>query len=630
MGGSFQAEVTDYGNRKFTISLSTGKTSDGWAITFVGSRTAGPGYVDQTWVDAWSYFGSISKEWKNHMLTFTAIGAPQMHGQRSYTVSESTFEKFGPKYNQHWGTYNGNVQMERMNKYHKPQLALNWYWNINDKSYLSTSVYASFGNGWGSGTLDNREAMPRYRIGRTENGQIDWDGVAEENATHMDTAFFDNGNYAVGGSLYDDNGEEIQDDTQLSKNILRYSVNEHTWWGIISSYNHKFKNNANLIVGIDGRTYVGRHYRQVADLLGADYWFESYATAVDGVAGRNQLKNVGDKIAYDNDGLVRYGGAFAQYEITFGALTVFAAGTVSNTWYGKVDRYNYVGNEDDQRAPFVNALGYNVKGGLNFNINEKNNVFMNTGYYSRAPYWDFVFINTTANALEPVSEILNEKIFGLEIGYGLRLQWMSLNVNAYYTDWADKSYTDFFYDSEGDEFTAPVLGLKATHMGLEVDAKFKATRWLSFYAVLGLGDWKWKNNVNATIFDDRGVAVDTVNVYAKDVPVGDQPQTQIVVGTKVYPVKKLSVGLSYRYYDRLYRGYDVVELDTPDYEVEELPSYGMLDLNVSYEFKFAGLQSFAGASIYNLSDVVTKMQGDAFGYFWTFGRTMNFSLKVNF
>ena len=56
--------------------------------------------------------------------------------------------------------------------------------------------------------------------------------------------------------------------------------------------------------------------RRVRDLLGGDYWFESYANAVDGVAGRNQLKIVGDKIAYDNDGLVRYGGAFAQWEIT--------------------------------------------------------------------------------------------------------------------------------------------------------------------------------------------------------------------------------------------------------------------------------------------------------------------------
>ena len=630
-GGSAMASVTDYGNTKFMVSLSTGKTKNGWAISFVGSRTFGPGYIEKTYVDAWSYFVSISKEWKNHLITFTAIGAPQKHGQRTFTVSESFFEKYGARYNQHWGTYNGNVFWERENKYHKPQIAANWYWTINENSYLATSVYASFGKGYGTGTLDNRYDLPRYRIGRTENGQIDWDGVAQENATHQDTAYFDNGNIGYGGNIYNSEGEVVQEDAQLSKNIYRESVNEHVWYGVISTFNHTFKNKSKLMVGIDGRTYKGIHFRRVKDLLGGDYWFEGYGVAVEGVAGRNQLKSVGDRIAYDNDGLVRYGGAFAQWEITMGNLSVFAAGTVSNTWYGKVDRYNYVSSESAQRADFVNSFGYNAKAGLNFNINEQNNVFLNLGYYSRAPYWDFVFTNFNANSLVPVQEILNEKIFGVEIGYGLRVKWMALNLNLYYTDWTDKSYTDRFNNEAGDEFNAPVLGLKATHMGAELDAKFKATRWLEFFAVLGLGSWEWKNDVTAEIFDDAtGNPVDTVNVYASGIKIGDQPQTQIVLGTSIQPVKRLFVNLSWRYYDRLYRGYDVTELDSPGYEVEQLPAYDMVDVYVGYEFKFAGLNSQAGVNVYNLFDNFVKTQGDQYGYYWSFGRTFNFSLKVNF
>ena len=413
-GGSLQAEMTDYGNKKVTLTLSTGKTKKGWAVSFAGSRTEGPGYIDQTWVDAWSYFISISKEWKNHLITFTAMGAPQKHGQRSYTVSESNFEKYGAKYNQHWGTWDGNVLMERENKYHKPQLAVNWYWTINEKSFLATSVYSSFGSGYGTGTLDNRyDIPPRYKIGTDNNGQIDWDGVANENATHIDSAHFANGNYAAGGNLFASNGDTIEEGgVQLSKNILRESVNEHTWWGIISTFNHTFKNSSTLIAGIDGRMYAGRHYRRVSNLLGGDYWFEGYGLAVDGVAGRDQLKSVGDKIAYDNDGLVRYSGAFAQWEITKGNFSFFAAGTISNTWYGKIDRYNYV-NEDDQVSEFVNALGYNAKAGLNYNLNEKNNFYANLGYYSRAPYWDFVFTNYNENSLIPVNDIMNEKNPGI-------------------------------------------------------------------------------------------------------------------------------------------------------------------------------------------------------------------------
>ncbi|MEJ2595968.1 MAG: hypothetical protein P8100_12785, partial [bacterium] len=272
-----------------------------------------------------------------------------------------------------------------------------------------------------------------------------------------------------------------------------------------------------------------------------------------------------------------------------------------------------------------------VKAGANFNINERNNIFLNTGYYSRAPYWDFVFTNFNENSLVPVNEVLNEKILGVEVGYGLRLQWMALNVNLYYTQWNDKSYTDRFRNEEGDEFNAPVLGLKAVHMGAELDAKFKATRWLEFFATLGIGDWQWQNDVNAVIYDDAsGNAVDTVNVYASGVPVGGQPQTQVVLGTKFHVMKRITLGASWRYYDRHYRDYDVTELDSPGYEVTEIPAYDLVDFYATYNFKMAGLHSNFGVAIYNVFDNVTKMQGDQFGYFWTFGRNMNFTFRIEF
>ena len=42
---------------------------------------------------------------------------------------------------------------------------------------------------------------------------------------------------------------------------------------------------------------------------------------------------------------------------------------------------------------------------------------------------------------------------------------MALNVNLYYTDWADKSYTDCFRDENGDEFTAPVTWFESNTYG---------------------------------------------------------------------------------------------------------------------------------------------------------------------
>ncbi len=47
-GGSIQQSYTSYGNKKTTFSFSTGLMKNNWAITFLGSRTSGNGYVDAT------------------------------------------------------------------------------------------------------------------------------------------------------------------------------------------------------------------------------------------------------------------------------------------------------------------------------------------------------------------------------------------------------------------------------------------------------------------------------------------------------------------------------------------------------------------------------------------------------
>ena len=45
-----------------------------------------------------------------------------------------------------------NLINERENFFHKPQVALNHYWDVNDKMNLNSSLYWSGGMGGGTGT----------------------------------------------------------------------------------------------------------------------------------------------------------------------------------------------------------------------------------------------------------------------------------------------------------------------------------------------------------------------------------------------------------------------------------------------------------------------------------------------
>ncbi|MFO8022044.1 MAG: carboxypeptidase-like regulatory domain-containing protein, partial [Perlabentimonas sp.] len=71
------------GYQRTSLSLSTGLMDNGWSITALGGKTSGQGFVDGADFEGWSYFLNVSKKVnENHILSFTAFGAPQWHNQR--------------------------------------------------------------------------------------------------------------------------------------------------------------------------------------------------------------------------------------------------------------------------------------------------------------------------------------------------------------------------------------------------------------------------------------------------------------------------------------------------------------------------------------------------------------------
>ena len=188
---------------------------------------------------------------------------------------------------------NGSDYNERINYFHKPQINLSDFWNINKKMYLSTVTYASFGKGGGT-SLFNTVYPDKV------TGLIDITKIYDENAKHID-------------ALYSPTEHK-------SSNIVQSSINNHQWYGILSSLNYQIDSNFTAIFGIDGRYYKGFHYKQVYDLLGGDY-YENHSdlnqpkgTAFNDPNFQFQMKREGDKILTNYEGTVMWGGAFAQVE----------------------------------------------------------------------------------------------------------------------------------------------------------------------------------------------------------------------------------------------------------------------------------------------------------------------------
>ena len=122
-GGMLKQSIGPNGYLNTSFGLNTGKSKTGWGLTLAGSYKEGNGWVDQNYTKGYFYYAKLQKSIGKHIISLSAMGAPQEHGQRSYKSSISTFDSDfalsvgadttgqplmdkGRQYNRHWGWLN--------------------------------------------------------------------------------------------------------------------------------------------------------------------------------------------------------------------------------------------------------------------------------------------------------------------------------------------------------------------------------------------------------------------------------------------------------------------------------------------------------------------------------------------
>ncbi len=623
-GGTFSYGMGNDGMRKQSLMVSTGLMDNGWAVTFLGSHAEADGWAKSTDFEGWTYFLAIGKQINdNHRLSLTAFGAPQWHNQRRVSATIETYQnhKDGRRMNLGYGYRNGERYNVAYNYYHKPQVSLNHYWTINEKTSLSTALYASMSTGGGRSNFGANKNWLRYDDGGvitpssetrvTDDGYIDFDGIIADNAAS-----------ATGSSA-----------------VITNEVNSHQWYGILSTLSTELTDNIDLTGGVDVRYYIGEHRSEIDDLLGGAYIVDNSNINRD----PNQQLHEGDAVYYNNDGEVLWGGLFAQAEYKKDALSAFISASVSGTQYRRIDYFQYT--PGNQKTDWQNFLGYSVKGGANYNLDQHHNVFVNLGYFEKAPFFNSVFLNYE-NTINP--DAANERVYSAEVGYGYRSKKLSVNLNGYYTMWMDKALatTEDIRDEETgvkEEWRFNVLGLDALHMGLELDFKYRPFEELTIKGMASIGDWTWNSNGigNGVNMDDRtDTSVQTITVYAKDLKVGDAAQTTAALGVDYQVFDNIKIGANYNYYANLYAYFQVTDRQTAGVTTQpwKMPEYGLVDLNVRYDFMVGGLDATLYGNVYNvfnteyLSDATDGTAHDArtsYGYYG-FGRTASIRLKIRF
>lgn len=623
-GGSVYYGIGNNNYRKIKFSASTGMLDNGWAATVAGTKETGDGYIAATNFEAYSYFFNLSKKInQKHLMSLTAFGAPQWHNQRGswHRINFYREHNDGIQLNTDYGIrkgkiYNGGYSY---NKYHKPHISLNHYWNINKETMLSTAFYASFSQGGGRRIDGEKDSWLEYpypsgdpsdepNLLITNDGLLNWDAVIDSNSNSLTG----------------------------SQAIVSMAVNRHDWYGMLSTFNTAIPirtgadsyDYINLTAGFDGRYYKGYHYTEIKDLLGGNYYLDNSNINRDPSKPLGQ----GDKINYYNIGEVFWEGLFAQAEYTKSLFSAFVSASVSNTSYRRIDYFTY--EPGNQESELINFFAYSTKAGANYNLTENFNFFLNGGYFTRAPYFRYAFIGYTNEANEGVK---HEKVTSGEFGASYRNRYVKANLALYHTRWLDKALTT----SVGNNETANILGLNAIHQGVELETWFYPTKTLDLKFMTSVGDWKWQDDVEADIYDDQQNFVETYTLYAKDLHVGDAAQTTLALGANYEFLPKVKFGVDFNHYSRLYADFDV---DTRINKAEagkdawKLPDYQLLDMNLSYRFNVSDFKASLFANVNNVLDTEYISDGlDGSGHnaqtssvYYGFGRTWSLGLKLKF
>lgn len=655
-GGFISYAMGNDGFNKILFSVSSGLTKDGWAFTLLGGKDWRDGYIQGTQSEGYNYFASLAKRFNdNHQLSLTVFGAPQKHNQRNYNnalsikewqrVKQYMGDDSPYKYNPTFGYRKGQVYVSNFNAYHKPQISLNHLWQIDHKSSLSTAVYASIASGYGSYTYGDSQHRNLW-YGATN-------GYVNNTFRHPDGTFD-----------YDAIDELNAASTTGSKMIMGKQMNDHQWYGLLSTYTTKFGEYFDFYGGIDFRYYKGLHQNVITDLFSGEYFIDpnrGNVIATNNAAANdpnfvNQKLGVGDVLYRDYDGFVMSEGVFAQLEYNRDKLNVFVSGGLSNTGYWRYDRFYY--DKDHAKSGKKNYLGGNIKGGANYNITENHNVFFNAGFISRAPMFDTSFINSqTSHDRNP--DALNEKVMSFEVGYGFRSRFFAANINAYYTEWMDKSLYDSQTGRDGERYTLNMTGANAKHMGIELDFNAKPTNWLSIDGMFSWGDWRWDGLATGFFYNSEGQIMNVAEerpitdmanaeqyrykIRMDDVNVGGSAQTTAALGITVHPMKGVRIGLDWNFAARLFADYDI---DAGSAKLGEeyivgkpwqVPSYHVFDLNAGYTFDFGKVRATLSGNVNNLFDqeyIADAWDGstweDVERVFYGFGRTYSVRLKFNF
>ena len=609
-GGKFKTILGGDGYLKTVLNANSGLIMDGkGSITMMLSRRQADKYagVEGTFTRAYSYYLNANyAPSEDQRFEFIMLGSPQRHGVNYFYQKTSRYDDNGRYYNAlhntvsdaNWKKLGTKVQLpdwmpgggwnnaegervadksitQRTNMFHKPIMQLNHSLKVADNMTLLTAAYYSGGEGGGT----------RYRGSRdyTADGRPDWNKTIEANTT----AGMNSAGQALGLS------------GNLSKAIQATSRNNQYTYGLMPRLITDVNDQLEVTVGLDWRTAKIEHYREVYSLLGGDYY---YNTSNKNLSGKDNYKQLGDKVEYYDINTVDWTGFYGQAVYNAGPLSAFAVFSSTSTSFTNEDQF-VSGKKKIESDP---QSGSQMKLGGSYDLSDNLSLFGNFGLTTITPAMDKV-VDEDYGTLNVDYKPEKANFFDFGARFKQMNGMLTGGINYYMVDWKDRAIRRGVQDPTTPDAFVNITGMNQNHSGIEYTFAYKPMDMLRFDLRGHFSDWKYSNNVNAKYRADRtGSTAETeYNLYLKDLKVGGAPQTQIAFLATVYPMKNAFVSLEVEQRDNYYGDFSPTGRNKAEDEGRQaykLDALMLMNLHAAYSLNAAGRDWSLGMNVSNLSD----------------------------
>ncbi len=462
--------------------------------------------IEGVFTQAATVGGRLSRRWsrERHFDLFVSLPI-SMQGLRAATTEEAYRLTDDPWYNPSWGFQNGEVRSARIRREVMPLLMATYAFPLSATTRLRLTASAEGGRrrmsglGWYDARTpypDNYRYMPSYtgdvatdaawRMADARYTQINWDELIAQNKLRGGEAAY----------------------------TLEDRVEQPLQWHLRAAFYSRLSR-VELDYGLMASWQQRRYYKEMRDLLGADYLTDIDYFLIDDDTYGNRLQNdlrnpsrrigEGDRFGYDYRLEERRVGGWLRGTWQWDRWQIEGAAEVAEEQVrrrGYYEKELFAGEASYGPSRAVSLTTYALKGAVSYAFAANEELELTLALGTCAPEASDLFIQPQYNNRTIDSPTVTRY-------YGGQLMWrrvhpsFSWQVTAFLTASFDGVESSRYYDDLAGVYSdLTVAGLAQRTLGIEAVAEWRPHRRWRFTASLAWNDCRYVRDAEVTVVAD--------------------------------------------------------------------------------------------------------------------------------